>query len=136
MPTTLSGGLRASSASCDFTVNELPVEYLRFCRWVVPEKPQADERAEGIRFAIRPLIQLYDRILAVEFGPIRLKAVRQGMMDANLLTRSERETGLSVFRLRAVNVLAGDESNGPTCRAASRRPWPSGCGMIPSSSLS
>lgn len=36
------------------------------------------------RLAFRPLIALYGRTKAVEFGPLRLRAVRQKMIDAEL----------------------------------------------------
>jgi hypothetical protein len=34
----------------------------------------------NIRLAVRPLRRLYGEILAREFGPSRLKSVRQGMV--------------------------------------------------------
>jgi integrase len=80
----LSGGFRPGSAGSDLTVNELAVEYLKFADEYYLKNGQPSKEPEDIGYAIRPLRQLYGHTLAAEFGPIRLKAVRRAMIDANL----------------------------------------------------
>jgi integrase len=80
----LSGGLRAGSAAPDLTINELAARYLRFADgyYLKDGKPTAEPGNIGL--ANRPLRQLYGHTLAAEFGPSRLKAVRQAMIDSGL----------------------------------------------------
>ena len=61
-----------------------PLEYLKFADGYYLKNGKPTKEPENIGFAIRPLSQLYGHTLAAEFGPIRLKAVRQAMIDANL----------------------------------------------------
>ena len=80
----LSGGLRVGSALSDLTINELAVEYLRFADGYYVKNGKPTKEPVDIEFSTRPLTQLYGHTLAAEFGPIRLKAVRQVMVDAGL----------------------------------------------------
>jgi integrase len=82
---SLSGGLRAGSASRDLTINEVCAEYLKFADSYY-RRPSGEPTREptSICLAIRPLRQLYGHTLASEFGPLRLKAVRQAMIEAGL----------------------------------------------------
>jgi integrase len=80
----LSGGLRASSRAADLTVNEMLVEYLKFADRYYLKAGEPTKEPEDIRYASRPLRQLYGHTLAAEFGPLRLKAVRQAMIDSGL----------------------------------------------------
>jgi integrase len=75
----LANGRQMPTAS-DLTINELIVRYLKH----VDARYTSDEPAK-IRLALRPMRQLYGLMLAVEFGPLRLKAIRQGLMDRNLV---------------------------------------------------
>ena len=80
----LSGGLRPASLPSDLTVNELALEYLKFADSYYLRDGKPTKEPEDIDYATRPLRTLYGHTLAVEFGPIRLKAVRQSMIDADL----------------------------------------------------
>jgi len=80
----LSGGLRAGSVSSDLTINELAAAYLRFADQYYLKNGQPTKEPKDIGFAIKPLRQLYGHTLASEFGPIRIKAVRQAMIDSGL----------------------------------------------------
>jgi integrase len=67
-------------------VNELSINELILAFWRHAEayyKPDGDSTSElrCIREALRPLRELYGNTLAVEFGPLALKAVRQKMID-------------------------------------------------------
>jgi integrase len=80
----LAGGLQAGSVTSDLTINELAARYLKFADgyYLKAGKPTAEP--ENIGLANRPLRQLYGHTPASEFGPLRLQAVRQAMIDANL----------------------------------------------------
>jgi integrase len=80
----LSGGFRAGAGASDLTVNELADEYLKFADNYYVKNGVPSKEPEDIGYANRPLRQLYGHTLAAEFGPIRLKAVRQAMIDADL----------------------------------------------------
>ena len=80
----LSGGLQTGSAKPDLTINELAAEYLKFADGYYRKGGEPTAEPENIGLANRPLRQLYGHTLASEFGPIRLKAVRQAMIDSGL----------------------------------------------------
>jgi hypothetical protein len=66
----------------DLTLNELICHYWRFVEnyYVKNDHPTGEQQA--IRYALRPVRQLYGSSLVREFGPLALKAVRQAMVDA------------------------------------------------------
>ena len=80
----LSGGLQAGSLMPDIAINELAAHYLKFADgyYLKAGKPTAEP--DNIALANRPFRQLYGHTLASEFGPLRLQAVRQAMIDSNL----------------------------------------------------
>jgi integrase len=103
----LSGGLRSGSPVADLTVNELLVEYLKFADLYYIKNGQPTKEPEDIRYAVRPLRQLYGHTLAAEFGPLRLKAIRQHMVDAGLCrTETNKRIGKLV---RAFKWAASEE---------------------------
>jgi integrase len=64
----------------DLTIAELIVRYLQH----VDARYTSDEPTK-IRLALKPVRQLYATTQVREFGPLALKAVRQGFMDAELV---------------------------------------------------
>jgi integrase len=85
----LAGGLRAGPAAQDLTINELAARYLKFADgyYLKNGKPTAEPSKIGL--ANRPLRKLYGHTSVAEFGPLRLQAVRQSMIDSGSLCRSE-----------------------------------------------
>lgn len=61
------------------TVAELVVRYLAFV-----DARYRSKEPQNIRLAIRPARELYGTVPVVEFGPLALKAVRKGMVDADV----------------------------------------------------
>ncbi|MEK6234382.1 MAG: site-specific integrase [Planctomycetales bacterium] len=65
-------------------VNELILRYLQFAAtYFVKDGINTDE-VYGIKAAARPLRRLYGETLVQDFGPLKLKAVREAMIDADL----------------------------------------------------
>lgn len=64
----------------DTTIVELIAAYLRFAAGYYRE---SDECANVV-LAVRPLKELYGKLPAAEFSPLKLKAVREKMIEANL----------------------------------------------------
>jgi len=69
---------KAVEAGDGLSVVELLAAYYKYCQGYYPETS-----AEPLRFieATRELRATYGRTMAVEFGPLKLKAVRQIMVD-------------------------------------------------------
>jgi integrase len=65
-------------------VNEVLIAYLRFAT----EYYRGSGEAEKIKLAMRPLKELYAHTEASTFSPLKLKAVRQLMIDAGLGRRA------------------------------------------------
>jgi integrase len=77
-----------SGCGSDLTINEMFEAYLAWADTYYVKNGQPTSEPACIRLAIRPLRKLYGDTLAREFGPLRLKAVRQAMID-NDLCRNE-----------------------------------------------
>ncbi len=77
-----------SGQGSDLTVNELLLGYLRHADGYYVKNGKPTVEPVNIRLAIRPLRQLYGHTIARDFGPLKLKAVRQAMVDAGIC-RSE-----------------------------------------------
>lgn len=79
----IAGGRRLAkpNAAPELTVTELITRYRRFARtyYVKNGKPTGEVRI--LDDALKPLNRLYSRTPAAEFGPRRLKAVRQRMIE-------------------------------------------------------
>jgi integrase len=74
----------ASAGPEDLTINELLLAYLRHVDAYYVKNGEPTSEPECIRLALRPLRRLYGDTVAREFGPVRLKAVRQAMVDSDL----------------------------------------------------
>jgi integrase len=68
----------------DLTVNEMLLAYLQHADAYYVKNGKPTSEPVNIRLALRPLRQLYGETLAREFGPLRLKTVRQAMIDSGL----------------------------------------------------
>src|SRR5262249_15592720 len=66
------------------TVNEVLLAYLRFATVYYRDPAEVLK----IKLAMRPLKELYGRLEAETFSPLKLKAVRQAMIDAGLSRRT------------------------------------------------
>jgi integrase len=78
----------ASAGPEDLTINEVLLAYLHHADVYYVKNGKPTTEPVNIRLALRPLRQLYGDTLAREFGPLRLKTVRQAMIDSGLC-RSE-----------------------------------------------
>lgn len=68
----------------DLSVNEMLLAYLGFADSYYAKNGRPTKEPEDIRYAIRPVRQLYGHTLARDFGPLALKAVRKAFIDAGL----------------------------------------------------
>jgi integrase len=82
LPTQPDG--EPSAGPEDLTVNELFLAYLQHADAYYVKNGESTSEPECIRLAIRPLRRLYGDTMAREFGPVRLKTVRQAMIDSGL----------------------------------------------------
>jgi len=74
----------ASGGGSDLTINEMLVAYLGHAESYYAKNGRPTKEPEDIRYAIRPLRQLYGHTLARDFGPLSLKAVRKAFIDSGL----------------------------------------------------
>jgi integrase len=70
----------ANGGARDITVNEMLVAYLRHADSYYVKHGEPTREPEDIRYAVRPLRELYGHTLARDFGPLSLKTVRQRMI--------------------------------------------------------
>jgi integrase len=88
------------------TVGELVARYWRFCQtyYVKGGLPTAEQ--DCIKYALRPLLKLYQRELASNFGPVALRAVR----DETLTMDWARQTiNRNIDRIRRMFRWAASE---------------------------
>jgi len=79
----LSNGRRLPQATgSDLAVNEFVVAYLKFADGYYRKGDAPTVEPGNIRLAVRPLLKLYGHSPARDFGPLKLKAVRQAMVDS------------------------------------------------------
>jgi hypothetical protein len=92
-------------ACTDLTINEL---ILRFWAWATQHYRRPDGSAtnelKDFQLSLNPLIALYGHILAKEYGPMALKAVRQAMMIYDMALNEQtqklaRKYGISPARV-------------------------------------
>jgi len=107
----LAVGRRSTAPQQDptsLTVAELILAYWKFVKghYVKNGKPTSEQPA--IRWAVKPLKELYGRTAAVEFGPVALKAVRLKYMQGGLSRGSiNQNTGrlVRMFRWAAAEEM-------------------------------
>ena len=84
----LSHGRRLSSASIGhgegLSVNEVILSFLQWADGYYRKNGVVTGETDNIRYAMKPLRQLYGDTLASRFGPTALKTVRQTVIDSGL----------------------------------------------------
>jgi integrase len=80
----LASGRRLPGPGSDLTVNEVLREYMQHVDGYYIKDGRPTSEPKNIRLSIRPARQLYGDTLAREFGPLKLKAVRQAMIEGGL----------------------------------------------------
>jgi integrase len=69
--------LAAVDLGTDLTIAELLIRYWRFAELHYRKDGQPTQEVVNIRYALRPVKELYGRTLARDFGPLALKAIQQ-----------------------------------------------------------
>lgn len=90
-----------------FAVTELCVGYLEFANGYYVKNGKPTDEIGNIKAALRPLRKLYGLDQAREFGPKKLKAVRESMIKAGL-ARSTINQRISILK-RAFRWAVGEE---------------------------
>jgi len=80
----LARGRQPHVEIAELTVVELIARYWRFAKGYYVKHGRSTGELDNIRSALRPLKATYGHTQAAEFGPLRLKAVRQKMVAAGL----------------------------------------------------
>jgi integrase len=89
----LAGGRNPLNVTInELTVVELCVRYIRFARSYYQASDTKNRSLPSVARAIRYLRERYGRALAVEFGPLALKAIRQEMIDKGLARRTVNDS--------------------------------------------
>ncbi len=74
----------AKGLATDLTINELVLAYVQHAEGYYRKNGEATGEARDIKLSVRPVRELYGDTPAVEFGPLRLKAVRAKLIEGNL----------------------------------------------------
>jgi integrase len=101
-----------SGCATDLTVSEMLNSYLDYADAYYVKNGVVTREPINIGLAIRPLRQLYGHTLAREFGPVRLKAVRQAMINSGLCRAEVNKRVRHV--LRAFKWAVGEEMVPPS----------------------
>ena len=122
----LANGRRAP-ASTDTVENSLSISELLLSFWRHAEQHYRREdgspttELDDFRLSLRPLRELYGTLPVAEFTPLKLKAVRQKMLDArdyHVRLTDDPSAGTRWMRSSAVNVADGKAKIGKKCRPA------------------
>jgi integrase len=104
----LATGRRPMLASAaDLSVNEILSAYMDHADVYYVKNGKPTTEPVNIGLAIRPLRQLYGHTLAREFGPLRLKTVRQAMIASGLCRNEVNKRVRHI--LRAFKWAVGEE---------------------------
>lgn len=71
----------------NLTITEVIARYREFAQEYYSKDGKPTKELADMKYALRPLRELYGSTPAAEFGPLKLKAVRQAMVDSNQLSR-------------------------------------------------
>ena len=73
-----------AGSGADLSVNEMLLAYLQYAESYYVKNGKPTTEPVNIGLALRPIRELYGHTLAREFGPLRLKTVRQAMINGGL----------------------------------------------------
>jgi integrase len=102
-----AGRPTAQPGGSDITVVELIARYARYARTYYVRDGRATGEAQNIRQALHLLKERYGRTPAIEFGPLALKALRNGMISERGWSRSMVNSNIG--RLRRMFKWAASE---------------------------
>jgi integrase len=74
-------------AAFNLTITEVLQRYRQFAEGYYTKAGRPTKELAEMRYALRPVRELYGETPAREFGPLKLKAVRQRMIDGERLSR-------------------------------------------------
>jgi len=108
-----------SSQANSFTINELCLMFVSFAESYYQKNGEPTSEVYNIRLALRPLVRLFGKSRATDFGPKKLKDVRQAMIDAGCVRTSINR---QVDRIRRMFRWAVENEHVPTtvCDALSK----------------
>ncbi len=101
-----------SDSGAGLTINEMLLAYLHHADSYYVKNGKPTSEPECIRLALRPLRRLYGHTPAREFGPLRLKTVRQAMIDSGICRNEVNKRVRHV--LRAFKWAVGEEMVPPS----------------------
>jgi integrase len=101
-----------SASGADLSVNEMLLAYLHHADAYYVKNGQPTDEPANIRLAFRPLRRLYGHTLAREFGPLRLKTVRQALIDSGLCRNEVNKRAAKI--VRAFKWAVGEEMIPPS----------------------
>jgi integrase len=101
-----------SASGADLSVNEMLLAYVHHADSYYVKNGKPTTEPVNIGLALRPLRQLYGHTLAREFGALRLKTVRQAMIDSGLCRNEVNKRVRHV--LRAFKWAVGEEMVPPS----------------------
>ncbi len=70
------------------TIDDLCVRFIAHAKTYYKKGGQETSEVSCIRLALRPLVRLFGNSLACEFGPLKLKEVRQAMVESGIVRTS------------------------------------------------
>ncbi|HEY1686396.1 MAG TPA: site-specific integrase [Tepidisphaeraceae bacterium] len=104
----LAAGRQLTPAPEALTIAELMVAYLRHCQSYYRNSDGTMSREiERVKLAIRPLAKSYSRTPVAEFTPMALKAIRKGLVDADLSRTTINQWINSIRRMFRWGVSEG-----------------------------
>lgn len=102
----LANGRLLPGENGGLTVAQVALRFWEFAKTYYRKNGAATSELDEYRLAIRQLRKLYGSSLAIEFGPLKFKAVRQAMVDSGL---SRGVVNHRMSRLRRIFKWAASE---------------------------
>lgn len=99
-------------ADDELTINELLAAYLRFAERYYVKDGKPTKEVSNLKYAVKPMAAIYGTTAVKDFGPLRLKTVREAMVQADLARSviNERVNRIRrVFRWGVENQLVRSE---------------------------